>query len=136
MDIGTALLSALLAIIVGFVAGHKVSSSRSEEIKETLSNRISVLVGEVNKIKSMLNAHEREMILRVVVIEKDVDGMKESSVNYVTAIELERRLEPMIIKKDELRRRIIRIERSLFKDDLDGADSSQNVTVVRPQSGG
>jgi len=69
--------------------------------------------------------------LRFITLEKDTSILDEKSKMLVSSYELEQRLQPLAIRTDELRRRIVAMEDQVFGYNLDGALMSPHLVVRR-----
>ena len=74
---------------------------------------------------------KREHELRFIGLEKDVGILDEKAKMMVSSYELEQRLQPSVIRADELRRRIVAMEDQVFGYNLDGAFMTSQLVVRR-----
>ena len=128
------LLTALVAV-VSAVLSHAFSTIRARAewrreadlFRQALSGHESDTASTMGEVMTMKREHE----LRFIGLEKDVGILDERGKLLVTSYELEQRLQPVTIRADELRRRIVAMEDQLFGYNLDGSLMASHVVVRR-----
>lgn len=125
------LLGAILAVVLSFVAGYRIAQQKLAEVKSDLERRLDVHFKNINELKASFGTSDREHAIKMLSLEKDVTALQGQVRQYVTAYELERRFETFAARKDELRRRIILLERLALGHDLDGTAPTSSIQVKR-----
>lgn len=128
------LLPALVAV-VSAVLSHAFSTVRAraewrreaDQIRHALSQHEAETATAMAELTTLKREHE----LRFITLEKDVCILDEKAKMLVTSYELEQRLQPPMIRADELRRRIVALEDDVFGYNLDGAQTAPYVVVRR-----
>ena len=126
-----AVLAAILAIIIAYVTGRKQEGSIQDERRKVIIEKIEEIEGKINDLSTKQLTEVQENRLRLLSIEKDLEALKLNNKDYVTAYEMERRVETILIRKDELRRRIVALEKKVHKFDLDGVESPASILIKR-----
>ena len=96
-------------------------------IRQPLSQHEADTATAMGEITTMKREHEA----RFITLEKDVGIIDRKSRMLVTSYELEQRLQTLLIRLDELRRRIVAMEDQVFGFNLDGALIAPNLVVRR-----
>lgn len=128
------LLAALVAV-VSAILSHAFSTIRARAdwrreadlIRQALSEHEAdnaTAMGEVVALK-------REHDVRSIGMEKDLSILDERLKMIVSSYELEQRLQPLEIRTDELRRRIVAMEDQVLGYNLDGAFMTSHMVVRR-----
>jgi hypothetical protein len=135
MDYVTVWLVPALVAVVSAILSHALSTirARAEWRREAdlLRAQISQLAAEAASAAGVVNTLRSDHERHFVTIEKDLTVLDAKAKMLVTSYELEQRLEPMMLRIDELRRRIIPMEDSLFGYNLDGSLAPSQVMVRR-----
>ncbi len=123
------------AAVVSAILSHAFSTirARAEWRREADLFRHALTQHETDTTSAMneLATTSREHELRFITLEKDTSILDEKSKMLVSSYELEQRLQPLAIRTDELRRRIVAMEDQVFGYNLDGALMSPHLVVRR-----
>lgn len=128
------LLPALVAVISAILS-HAFASIRARAewrreadlIRQALSEHEAGNATALGEVVTLKREHE----LRAIGLEKDLCILDEKSKMFVSSYELEQRLQPVEIRSDELRRRIVAMEDQVFGFNLDGALVTSHLVVRR-----
>lgn len=128
------LLTALVAV-VSAVLSHAFATirARAEWRREAdlLCHSLSQHETETANAMGQLATLKREHELRFIGLEKDQGILDAKAKMLVSSYELEQRMQPLEIRTDELRRRIVAMEDQLFGYNLDGAVMTSHLVVRR-----
>src|SRR3954471_12329882 len=94
-----AVLSAILSHAFSTIRSRAEWRREADLIRQSLGECSAGTTPALNTANTMRREHE----LRFITLEKDVAVIDEKSKLFVTSYELEQRLQPLVIRKDELR---------------------------------
>ncbi len=112
-----AVVSAILSHAFSTIRARAEWRREADLIRQALSQHEADTANTIGEVTTMKREHE----LRFITLEKDVSILDEKSKMLVSSYELEQRLQPLLIRTDELRRRIVAMEDHVFGYNLDGA---------------
>lgn len=122
-----AVISAILSHAFSTIRARAEWRRDADLIRQALSQHEADTASAVGEVMTMKREHE----LRFIGMEKDVGILEEKSKMAVSSYELEQRLQPLTIRTDELRRRIVAMEDHVFGYNLDGAFVTSHLVVRR-----
>ena len=122
-----ALVSAILSHAFSTIRARAEWRREADLIRQALSQHEAETTSAVGEVMTMKREHE----LRFIALEKDLNILDEKSKIMVSSYELEQRLQPLVIRADELRRRIVAMEDNVFGYNLDGALMTSHLVVRR-----
>ncbi len=128
------LLAALVAV-VSAILSHAFSTIRARAdwrreadlIRQALSEHEADNATAMGEVVALKREHE----LRSIGMEKDLCILDGKLKMIVSSYELEQRLQPLEIRTDELRRRIVAMEDQVLGYNLDGAFMTSHLVVRR-----
>ncbi len=122
-----AVLSAILTHAFSTIRARAEWRREADLIRQALSQHEADTANAIGEVTTMKREHE----LRFVGLERDVGSLDEKSKILVSSYELKQRLQPLAIRADELRRRIVAMEDQVFGYNLDGAFMASQLVVRR-----
>ncbi len=111
-----AVISAILTHAFSTIRARAEWRREADLIRQALSQNEADTANAIGEVTTMKREHE----LRFIRLEKDVGNLEEKSKIMVSSYELDQRLQPPMIRADELRRRIVAMEDQVFGYNLDG----------------
>ena len=135
MEHASDLLLPALVAVVSAILSHAFSTIRARAdwrreadlIRQALSEHEADNATAMAEVSTLKREHE----LRSIGLEKDLCILDEKSKVLVSSYELEQRLQPLEIRTDELRRRIVAMEDQVLGYNLDGAFMTSHVVIRR-----
>jgi len=122
-----AMVSAILSHAFSTIRARAEWRREADLIRQALSQHEAETTSALGEVMTLKREHE----LRFMALEKDVNILDEKSKLLVGSYELEQRLQPLTIRADELRRRIVAMEDNVFGFNLDGALMTPHLVVRR-----
>jgi hypothetical protein len=122
-----AMVSAILSHAFSTIRARAEWRREADLIRLALSQHEAETTNAMGEVMTLKREHE----LRVIALEKDLSVLDARSKNMVSSYELEQRLQPLVIRIDELRRRIVAMEDNVFGYNLDGAIMTSQLVVRR-----
>lgn len=124
-----------LVAVVSAILSHAFSTIRARAewrreadlIRQALGQHEADTANSMAEVATLKREHE----LRVIGLERDVGILDTKAKMLVSSYELEQRMQPLEIRTDELRRRIVAMEDQLFGYNLDGALMTSHLVVRR-----
>lgn len=124
-----------LVAVVSAILSHAFSTIRARAewrreadlIRQALGQHEADTANSMAEVATLKREHE----LRVIGLGRDVGILDTKAKMLVSSYELEQRMQPLEIRTDELRRRIVAMEDQLFGYNLDGALMTSHLVVRR-----
>ena len=122
-----AVVSAILSHAFSTIRARAEWRREADLIRQALSQHETDTANAMGEVVTLKREHE----LRFIGLEKDVGILDARAKMLVSSYELEQRMQPLEIRTDELRRRIVAMEDQVFGYNLNGAVMTSHLVVRR-----